>query len=212
MEKLIAEIKYYEQIITVELPVDYNKFINCLSEMLQIPEEMIEKFKIFYIDINYKEFVIKNSQDYSNFLYSVKYKKTEILNIELIDNIEEKKKLQNQYIILQKKEDKEKVENDRLNNPYKEYIFKEDTKLIGDNRKQDSGSILSNIKNIENIEFSFLNEEKLNNEKKEKNNGRNLILKYKSNNDNIINKNINSYYGQKKNFIIMAKIRKRKKI
>ena len=58
MEKLIAEIKYYEQIITVELPVDYNKFINCLSEMLQIPEEMIEKFKIFYIDINYKEFVI----------------------------------------------------------------------------------------------------------------------------------------------------------
>ena len=181
MEKLIAEIKYYEQIITVELPVDYNKFINCLSEMLQIPEEMIEKFKIFYIDINYKEFVIKNSQDYSNFLYSVKYKKTEILNIELIDNIEEKKKLQNQYIILQKKEDKEKVENDRLNNPYKEYIFKEDTKLIGDNRKQDSGSILSNIKNIENIEFSFLNEEKLNNEKKEKNNGRNLILKYKSN-------------------------------
>lgn len=198
MEKLIAEIKYYEQIITVELPVDYNKFINCLSEMLQIPEEMIEKFKIFYIDINYKEFVIKNCQDYSNFLYSVKYKKTEILNIELIDNIEEKKKLQNQYIILQKKEDKEKVENDRLNNPYKEYIFKEDTKLIGDNRKLDSGSILSNIKNIENIEFSFLDEEKLNNEKKEKNIGRNLIFKYKSNNDNIINKNINSYYGQNK--------------
>ena len=198
MEKLIAEIKYYDQIITVELPIDYNKFINCLSEMLQIPEEMIENFKIFYIDINCKVFVIKNSEDYSNFLYSVKYKKTKILNIELIDNIEEKKKFQNQNIILQKKEDKENTNKVRLNNPYKEYIFEEDTKLIGDNTKQDSRSILNNIKNIENIEFSFLDEEKLNKEKKEKNNGRNLIFKYKNNNNNIINKNINSYYGQNK--------------
>ena len=198
MEKLIAEIKYYDQIITVELPIDYNKFINCLSEMLQIPEEMIENFKIFYIDINCKVFVIKNSEDYSNFLYSVKYKKTKILNIELIDNIEEKKKFQNQNIILQKKEDKENTNKVRLNNPYKEYIFEEDTKLIGDNTKQDSRSILNNIKNNENIEFSFLDEEKLNKEKKEKNNGRNLIFKYKNNNNNIINKNINSYYGQNK--------------
>ena len=196
MEKLIAKIKYYEQTIIVELPIDYNKFIDSLSEMLQIPEEMIEKFNIFYIDINNKEFMIKKSEDYSDFLYAVKYKKAEILNIELIDNIEENKKIQNKNIILQKKEDKEKAVEDKLNNPYKEYIFEEDTKLMMANAKQEFGNKLNNIKNIENIEFSFLDEEKLNNEKKVKNNGRNLIYKYKNNNNNLINKNINSYYGQ----------------
>ena len=219
MEKLLTKIKYYEQIITVEVPIDYNNFIFCLSSMLQIPKEIIGNFKLSYIMMNSKECVIKNSEDYAEFLNAIKFKKTDILNIELSNNIKEIKEFQNENIISQKIEDKEKEkeeeeDEDKLNNPYKESFIEDDIKLSEENIKQNSGNIFNNLEDNDNIEFSLLDEDKLKKNEKENNNinkinNINNIEKNNINNinnninenyiiNNKINKNINSYYGQNK--------------
>ena len=96
MEKFIAKIKYYEQEIRVELPMNYTEFTNCLSTMLQIPKEMINKFKIYYINSSdNKEYIIDNSVNYIIFLKNVRNRNTEIINIELINNIDEQKEKNN---------------------------------------------------------------------------------------------------------------------
>ena len=210
MEKFIAKIKYYEQEIRVELPMNYTEFTNCLSTMLQIPKEMINKFKIYYINSSdNKEYIIDNSVNYIIFLKNVRNRNTEIINIELINNIDEQKEKNNgPYNILLEKQEEDEDGNDLLVNPYKEsYCADEDIK------QKNSGNISNNIeKDFESLEFSFLEEQKDNNKEENKININNKINNNINNNismnrninninnekNNNINKNINSYYGQNK--------------
>ena len=198
MEKFIAKIKYYEQEIVVELPMNYIEFTNCLSTMLQIPKEVINKFKIYYINSSdNKEYIIDNSVNYIIFLKNVRNRNTELINIELLNNMDEQKENRNtQNNIIIKNDQKDEDGDDLLVNPYKEsYCADEDIKQ-------------KNSRNIENdfesLEFSFLEEEKDNNKNENKininnniNNNRN-INNINDEKNNIINKNINSYYGQNK--------------
>ena len=198
MEKFIAKIKYYEQEIVVELPMNYIEFTNCLSTMLQIPKEVINKFKIYYINSSdNKEYIIDNSVNYIIFLKNVRNRNTELINIELLNNMDEQKENRNnQNNIIIKNDKKDEDGDDLLVNPYKEsYCADEDIKQ-------------KNSRNIENdfesLEFSFLEEEKDNNKNENKininnniNNNRN-INNINDEKNNIINKNINSYYGQNK--------------
>jgi len=201
MNKNLVTIKYYEQQIRVELPANYHNFVNCLSSMLSIPKECIDNFTFFYYDSpNYGKHIIKNSEAYDLFLNAVREKKADIINIELSsDNINENNNI-----------DKKKDEDDLFNNPYKESFYEDDNKINEEeDMKQNSGNILNNIENekdIEAIEFSFLEEKKSSNDKKENqldiNNNINESSnkeKIQINNPNInVNYNTNSYYGQNK--------------
>ena len=225
MEKCIATIKYYVQEIRVELPMNYTEFTNCLSTMLQIPKEVINKFKIYYINSSdNKEYIIDNSLKYIIFLKNVRNRNTGIINIELINNIDEQKEKNNnqnennQNIIKIKKEEKDEGGDDLLINPYKQSYSRDE-----DIKQKNSGNASNNIeKDFESLEFSILEEEKDNNKNENKINindninnnnikNRNIdnINPYSQpapevgrerddKNNNIINKNINSYYGQNK--------------
>ena len=221
-QKLIATIKYYKQEITVELPMNYSTFINHLSDMLQISEEMIKNFIIYYINSSdNKKKLIDNSVNYIFFLDSVKNNKTDKIYIELTNNIENNEEINNNNKLIIK-EDKENLNNiqkedkkddcDLLNNPYKESFC--DDKKINENEKEiikkNSDNILNNIDDDnESLEFSFLDEKKvskdnncIDNKKKIKIN-KNIDDINENNINNInnngnINKNVNSYYGQNK--------------
>ena len=212
MEKLIVTLKYYEQEIRVELPMNYLEFTNCLSTMLQIPKEMINKFKIYYINSSdNKEYIIENPVNYILLLNSVKNGKSEVINIELINNKENQNEINNnqnqnqnqiQNNVIHKKEEKRDDDNneDLLVNPYKESFYEDDIKLKQDeNIKENSENILSNIENEEDhLEFSFLEEKKENDNNINNNNNININNNSNNNNNIIINKNISSYYGQNK--------------
>ena len=204
-EKLIVKLKYYEQEIRVELPMNYTDFTNCLNTMLQMPKEAINKFKIYYINSSdNKEYIIDNSVNYIIFLKNVRNRNTEIIIIELknyMDNQIEKNNNQNNIII--KKEEKDE-DGDLLINPYKE-SYCADENII----KKNSDNASNNIENdFESLEFSFLEEQKDYNKNENKininndiNNNINMnrnIKNINNQNNNNINKNINSYYGQNK--------------
>ena len=207
MNKNIVTIKYYEQQIRVELPANYTSFVKCLSTMLSIPKDCIDNFSIFYYDSpNYEKHNIKNSEAYDLFLNSVKEKKTDKINIELLnDNDNDNENNKNNI-------DKKKDEDDLFNNPYKESFYEDNKINEEEDMKQNSGNILNNIENendYEAIEFSFLEEKKQSKDKNENqlnmNNNNNNINEnnnkenIKINNPNInVNYNINSYYGQNK--------------
>ena len=218
--QLIVNLKYYDQQIRVQLPNNFNQFIKCLSDMLQISEEMIKNFKIYYINSSdNKEYVIEKPLNYILFLNAVKNNKTHMIYIELTNNKE--KQLENNNINNQNlnkiQKDDEKDDYDLLNNPYKQSFSVDKNQLNGGKIiKNNSGNILNNIDNDnETLEFSFLDEKKLskdnntdnkqlnnhlnqNNINNNINNINNINNNINNINNNIINKNINSYDGHNK--------------
>ena len=93
-EKLNATIKYYDQEIRVELPINYSDFTNCLSTMLQASKEMINNLNIYYINLaDNKKYKVDNSTNYNLFLNTVRNQNTDILNIELPNNNEHQEEI-----------------------------------------------------------------------------------------------------------------------
>ena len=81
-EKLNATIKYYDQEIRVELPLNFSDFSNCLSTMLQASKEMVNNLNIYYLNMSdNKKYKIDNEINYNLFLNAVKKQNTDIMNM-----------------------------------------------------------------------------------------------------------------------------------
>ena len=183
IEKLIVTLRYYEQQIRIELPIDYIKFTNCLCTMLSIPKEGIKNFKIFYNNCsNNKQYLIENSITYTLFLNAVKNNYSNEINIELFSGNNNQNEINNNRDYNSFKEDLNKDEDD-LVNPYKESFHKNEEEILNQNN-------INILKGNENMQFSFLDEKKLN-----KDNNVNIINNNISYNNKIDNNN-NSYHEQ----------------
>ena len=93
-KKLEATIKYYDEEIRVELPINYSDFTIRLRNTLQASEEMINNLNIYYINLaDNKKYKVDNSINYFLFLNAVVNENTDILNIELPNNNEHQEEI-----------------------------------------------------------------------------------------------------------------------
>ena len=176
-EEIKTTIEFYGENKFVILPLDYNDFIQRISSMLQIEKEKIENFQFSYQnDSDLKIYFIKNAEDYALFLNTCKEKKTNILNIksnEMFDDKEDNEEKDNEIKIYNKIETKEIHANEnQKKNFFGEKKVNEDNKnnvnqIIINNK--DSGNILNKIDdNLEAMEFSYLDESNIVNNKNKK--------------------------------------------
>ena len=190
-EPIRVTIKMYDDEKYVELPFNYDIFIKSILSMLGIEENLLETFTFSYQNnSDLKVYFIKNEDDYILFLKTCAENKTQILNVHLASDIETKNEIN-------ANEDKIEIKEISSNKNYKE-SFIEDEKEERDNNiisnqnhniieiKQDSGNILNNIEENENLEYSLLGE---NNNISEKNNNNKIKINNKNNQN--INKNEN---------------------
>ena len=190
-EPIRVTIKSYSDEKFVELPLDYNIFINSISTMLGIKQNLYESFQLSYQNSSdLKVYFIKNEDDYNLFLKTCSENNTKILNVNLANEIG----IQNENN--QANEDKLEIKEISSNKNYRE-SFIEEEKEENDNNikiysnqnnnleiKKDSGNILNNIEENEGArEFSLLGES-------------NNIIEQNIINENI-NKNINNKNSQK---------------
>jgi hypothetical protein len=213
-EEIKTTIEFYGENKFVILPLDYNDFIQRISSMLQIEKEKIANFQFSYQnDSDLKIYFIKNAEDYALFLNTCKEKKTNILNIksnEMFDDKEDNEEKDNKIKIYNKIETKEIHANEnQKKNFFGEKKVNEDNKnnvnqIIINNK--DSGNILNKIDdNLEAMEFSYLDESNI------VNNKNNIINHKKENmNNNKINNKMNESSAMK-NFNINCDNCKQKK-
>ena len=221
MENLICTISFYGQSLKVELPKEYNIFMQNLMVLLQIKEESLDNIKITYhnSENNYIN-IIKNASDYYSFLNLIQNKTADSIEIkfldESVDHKKEGKEGENSY----KKKYRFEKEDILLENPY-EYndIFinepAEDKSHQKGKENKDNNNEITNENNIKiidecnknddnkEINFSFIEINKndfnkdVNNKNKnvETNNINNIINKDKIYNNYIVS-NPNISYGQ----------------
>ena len=189
-EPIKVTIKFYEEEKFVELPLDYDVFIQNICNMLQTEKELIGTFQFSYQNnSDLKIYLIKNSDDYLLFLKTCAEKNANTINVQLAseDNIENnniqiKDTSENKIIIEEEKEiKKEKDEGeDNINNKFNNIQINNNI----NNYKKNSGNIANNIEDdLGALEFSMLSEKENINNKNNKNDNIN---------NNIINKNINN--------------------
>ena len=209
-EVINATIEYYGERKLVTIPLDYNIFIESISVMLQIEKEKIGNFQFSYQNnSDLKIYFIKNAEDYALFLNTCKEKKAEMIIIKSIEMIDDKQNNE------QKDNFDNKIEKKEINaNKIQKKIFIEEEEVkennninqIKINNNKDSGNIINKIDdNLEAMEFSYLDESNIINDKN------NIInnKKEKINNNQINNQaNIPSLM---KNFNINCDICKQKK-
>ena len=213
-EEIKTTIEFYGENKFVILPLDYNDFIQRISSMLQIEKEIIGNFQFSYQnDSDLKIYFIKNAEDYALFLNTCKEKKTNLLNIksnEMFDDKEDNEEKDNKIKIYNKIETKEIHANEnQKKNFFGEKKVNEDNKNNVNQiiiNKKDSGNILNKIDdNLEAMEFSYLDESNI------VNNKNNIINHKKENiNNNKINNKMNESSAMK-NFNINCDNCKHKK-
>ena len=78
-----AILKFYDDKKKVILPDNFETFSTTLAEMLEIPQEFLNKLKLFYKDKEEDKIMIQTSSDYNQFLFQLKKKEVSIIEIEL---------------------------------------------------------------------------------------------------------------------------------
>ena len=197
-EPIKASIIFYDQEVYVELPLNYDVFIQNLSNMLQIDKKLIGALQFSYQNFaDLKVYLIKNSDDYLLFLKTCAEKNANCLNIQIAE--EEKKEEKNDSLVINNinEEIKEISVNKNINKEKKEKNEKIENIDIKFNNNQINNNINKNKKNSDNIlnnneddldlEYSMLSEkENINNRININENIHNHI------NNNIISQNINN--------------------
>ena len=195
-ESVQVTINMYGDEKYVELPLDYDTFVKNILAMLGIEQNLLETFQFSYQNSSdLKVYFIKNEDDYNLFLKTCKEKNTKTLNVNLANDNE----MQNNN--KQAEEDKLEIKEISSNKNYRESIIEEEKEENDNNNninikiysnqnnnnnieiKKDSGNILNNMEENENVEFSLLGE------------SNNINEQYNINNN--INKKINNKNSQK---------------
>ncbi len=166
-----ANLKFYDDIKNLIIPVSYVHFANSLCEMLGISNDMLNSLQIFYLDKEGDKIIIENASDYTQFLQQLKNKEVNTIEIELRDennNITEE--ANKNFVDYKENEDisknEEKTKNQDIgNNVMDEIINNNIDKLLKDNNNND----INNNKNDEydndfNNNFKF--EQQQNNQSK----------------------------------------------
>lgn len=236
MENLICSINFYGQSKKVQLPKEYNLFIQNLMQLIQIKTESLNNIKISYLNfLNNNTNIIKNASDYDSFLNLIENKNADSIEITFSDGSndheEEKKDDENSYkklyrfekedillenpydyndiFINESMEDKNQEVNKANNDNNNNKIKNENNIKIGDDSIKNE--------NNEKINFSFIEiskdqiEKDINNENKyvETNNKNNINnIEYK---DNIYNNYIvaNPFISCGQNNLIDNQIREK---
>ena len=80
---MLCTLKYYDDEKRVFMPPDFESFSSSLAEMLEIPQEFLNKLQLFYKDKEEDKIMIQTSSDYNQFLFQLKKKEVSIIEIEL---------------------------------------------------------------------------------------------------------------------------------
>ena len=81
-----ANLKFYDDIKKVIIPIKYTDFTNSLTEMLEISNDILNCLQIFYKDEEGDKIIIQNVNDYNQFLQQLENKEVSTIEIELGDN------------------------------------------------------------------------------------------------------------------------------
>jgi len=192
-------IKSYDQEVYVELPLNYDVFIQSISNMIQIDKKLIGTFQFSYQNFeDLKIYIIKNSDDYLLFLKTCSEKNADCLNVQLADEEKNNNPKNNNIneeikeISANKNSNKEKEEIKKEKDEKEENIKMKFNNIqmnnnINNNKKNSDNILNNNEDDLGALEYSMLSEiENINNNKKKNDNINNNI------NNNIISQNINN--------------------
>ena len=201
-----ATLKFYDDTKNVILPDNFEKFLVNLSEMLEVPQEFLDKIKLFYKDDEDDKIMLKTSSDYIQFLTQLKNNDVSMIEIILNDekDNEFKNKISESFIkyssndILNKSNSldiKNEIENNNINNNIKPIISNIDKNNIPKKKEESNNEVKpqlvqpNSIINNNNInEKDKTNDQNINNYKNDSLNNINTLL----NNNNQIIQNINN--------------------
>lgn len=89
LQSIYVIIKFNENEKYIELPLDYNVFLNNICIIFLIPKELINNIQLSYKnDCDSKIYFIKNAVNYALFLKACKEQKTKIISMDLINEID----------------------------------------------------------------------------------------------------------------------------
>ena len=187
-----VNIKFYDDVKTILIPLKYENFLFNLSKMLEIQNNMLNIIEIYYKDEEGDKIIIQNDSDYNQFLKQLKNGEVNTIEIELNDDNMKDNAIKS-FIRYNNIQNEEKDKNNILN----EIINNNNEKLLKDNKNNNNIIINDNDNNCNefNNPFKFLEQQK-------KEIPENLIYQPKKINNNIPNNNSNNINKIQKNISI----------
>ena len=94
-----ATLKFYDDMKKVFIPENFETFLTNLADMLEIPQDFLNKLELFYKDKEEDKIMIQTSSDYIQFLSQLQKKEVSVIEIELDNkNNELKEKLSESFV------------------------------------------------------------------------------------------------------------------
>ena len=154
-----VNIKFYDDVKTILIPLKYENFLFNLSKMLEIQNNMLNIIEIYYKDEEGDKIIIQNNSDYNQFLKQLKNGEVNTIEIELNDDNMKDNAIKS-FIRYNNIQNEEKDKNNIMN----EIINNNNEKLLKDN-KNNNNIIINDNDNDNNCNefnnpFKFLEQQK----------------------------------------------------
>ena len=141
-----VNLKFYDDVKNVIIPLKYTDFTNSLSEMLEISNDILNCLQIFYKDEEGDKIIIQNLNDYNQFLQQLEKQEVSTIEIELGDN---------------NLDLKEEVSKSFVKYPSNNNMSEKEIEINDEIKKENNKPIINN--NNENDNFQSNNNENKNN-------------------------------------------------